>query len=173
MGSVTIGTDTFDIFGTAAGLATRANGSAAYYATYAAAVLADATNVSRTHVEATRLIGTLTFDDDIDDDPATAAADSQIALACYELVLAALVDADVLTRADTGSRVKRVGGSGVPEVEFFGPAPALRFPSRVMAILGPLLASASGASSTVTAGGYVSGTDTCSDFDDADRYGVT
>ena len=57
MGTVTIGSDTFDVFGDAAGLASRANGSSTYYATYAAAVAADAANVNRVHVEATRLIG--------------------------------------------------------------------------------------------------------------------
>ena len=88
MGTVTIGADTFDVFGTSAGLATRANGSAAYYATYAAAVAADADQVKRTHVEATRLIALMPFADSADADPATASAD--VATACYELVLAAL-----------------------------------------------------------------------------------
>ena len=75
MGTVTIGSDTFDVFGTSAGLATYANGSAAYYATYATANVADANQVKRTHVEATRLIALMPFADAADAVPATASAD--------------------------------------------------------------------------------------------------
>lgn len=172
MGAVTIGSDTFDVFGTSAGLATYANGSAAYYATYAAANVADANQVKRTHVEATRLIALMPFADAADAAPATASAD--VATACYELTLAALADVAVLTQADTAQRVRRVNAKGV-EVEFFGPTAGSRFPARVMAILGPLLESstASATSTTVGAGGYVSGTSTCSDFDPCDAYGLT
>lgn len=167
MGTVTIGSDTFDVYGTTAGLATRANGSAAYYATYAAA---DATYALRVHVEATRLIALMPFDDAANAVVGTAAAD--VVTACYELALAALADAAVLTQASTAQRVRKVDAKGVG-VEFFGPTAGARFPARVMALLGPLLESTATASMSVGAGGYVSGTSTCSDFDPCDRYGVT
>lgn len=170
MGTVTIGSDTFDVFGTSAGLATYANGSAAYYATYAAANTADADQVKRTHVEATRLIALMPFADADDAVPATASAD--VATACYELTLAALADVAVLTQASTGQRVRKVDAKGV-SVEFFGPLAGARFPSRVMALLGPLLETVAASSSAVGAGGYVSGTSTCSDFDTCDAYGLT
>ena len=146
MGAVTIGSDTFDVFGTSAGLATHANGSAAYYATYAAANVADANQVKRTHVEATRLIALMPFAD--------------------------AADAAVLTQASTAQRVRRVDAKGV-SVEFFGPLAGARFPARVMALLGPLLETVAASSSAVGAGGYVSGTSTCSDFDTCDAYGLT
>ena len=170
MGTVTIGSDTFDVFGTSAGLATYANGSAAYYATYAAANVADANQVKRTHVEATRLIALMPFADAADAVPATASAD--VATACYELTLAALADVAVLTQASTAQRVRKVDAKGVG-VEFFGPLAGARFPARVMALLGPLLETVAASSSAVGAGGYVSGTSTCSDFDTCDAYGLT
>ena len=169
MGTVTIGSDTFDVFGDTAGLASRANGSSTYYATYAAAVAADAANVNRVHVEATRLIALLPFEDAANAVPSTAAAD--VATACYELVLAALLDPAVLTQDDTGSRLKRIEAKGVV-VENFAPVAGARFPTRVMNLLSPLLEGAT-ASGDIAGGSYVSGTSTCSDFDDADRYGVT
>lgn len=170
MGTVTIGSDTFDVFGTSAGLATYANGSAAYYATYAAANVADANQVKRTHVEATRLIALMPFADAADAVPATASAD--VATACYELTLAALTDVAVLTQASTAQRVRKVDAKGV-SVEFFGPLAGSCFPARVMTLLGPLLETVAASSSTVGAGGYVSGTSTCSDFDTCDAYGLT
>lgn len=174
MGAVTIGSDTFDVFGTSAGLATYANGSAAYYATYAAANVADANQVKRTHVEATRLIALMPFADAADAAPATASAD--VATACYELTLAALADVAVLTQASTAQRVRKVDAKGV-SVEFFGPLAGplagARFPARVMALLGPLLETVAASSSAVGAGGYVSGTSTASDFDTCDAYSLT
>lgn len=170
MGTVTIGSDTFDVFGTSAGLATYANGSAAYYATYAAANVADANQVKRTHVEATRLIALMPFADAADAVPATASAD--VATACYELTLAALADVAVLTQASTAQRVRKVDAKGV-SVEFFGPLAGSCFPSRVMTLLGPLLETVAASSSAVGAGGYVSGTSTTSDFDTCDAYGLT
>lgn len=169
MGTVTIGSDTFDVFGTSAGLASRANGSSSYYAAYTAAVAADAADVNRKHVEATRLIALMPFEDAANAVPSTAAAD--VATACYELVLAALLDPAVLTQDDTGSRLKRLEAGSVV-VENFAPVAGARFPQRVMALLAPLLESAADGGD-ITGGSYVSGTSACSDFDDADRYGLT
>lgn len=172
MGSVTIAAETFDVFGTTAGLASRANGSSTYYTAYTEAVAADPDDVNRKHVEATNLIAAMPFADDANADPST--ADAAVALACYELVLAALLDASVLTSTSTGSNVKKLEAKGV-SIENFAPVAGSRFPARVMFHLGPLLEGATtpGSSSAVGAGGFVSGTSTCSDFDACDRYGVT
>lgn len=172
MGTVTIAAETFSVFGTTAGLASRANGSSTYYAAYTAAVAADSDDVNRKHVEATNLIAALPFEDDANADPDT--ADATVALACYDLVLASLLDASVLTATSTGSNVKKLEAKGV-SIENFAPIAGSRFPARVMVHLGPLLdgATATGSSSAVGAGGYVSGTSTCSDFDACDRYGLT
>lgn len=172
MGTVTIAAETFDVYGTTAGLATRANGSSTYYAAYTTAVADDPDDVNRKHVEATNLIAALPFEDDANADPSTATGD--VVTACYELVLASLLDDAVLTAASTGSNVKRLEAKGV-SIENFAPVVGSRFPSRVMALLGPLLdgATVTGSNSTVGAGGYVSGTSTCSDFDACDRYGLT
>ena len=172
MGTVTIAAETFTVYGTTAGLASRANGSSTYYAAYTAAVAADSDDVNRKHVEATNLIAALPFEDDANADPDT--ADATVALACYDLVLASLLDASVLTATSTGSNVKKLEAKGV-SIENFAPVAGSRFPSRVMALLGPLLegASVTGSSSAVGTGGYVSGTSTCSDFDPCDRYGLT
>ena len=167
MATVTIGADTFEIYGTTAGLASRANGSSTHYAAYTAAVAADADDVARKHVEATRLIAALAFEDDANADPATATGD--VVTACYELALAAVLDPAVLTQVSTASNIKRVAAKGV-EVENFAPVAGSRFPARVMALLGPLLA---GSTSATTGGAYASGTSECSDFDACDRYGLT
>ncbi len=172
MGTRTIGTDTFDVYGDAAGLASRANGSSTYYAAYTAAVADDADNVARVHVEATRQIAEMPFADDADAVPST--ADAKVITACYELVLAALVDPAVLAQDSTGSNVKKLDAGGV-SIENFAPVAGSRFPARVMALLSLRLdgAEASGDASTITGGSFVAGTSTCSDFDDADRYGLT
>jgi len=171
MGTLTIGADTFTVYGTAAGLATRANGSSTYYATYAAAVAASVDGVSRVHVEATEQIKLLPFTDAANADPDTAAAD--VVTACYELVLAALLDPAVLTQDSTRSNVKRIEAKGVA-VEKFAPTAGARFPARVMALLAPLLDSGAAAGGdTITGGSFVAGTGACSDFDESDRYGLT
>lgn len=172
MGTVTIAAETFTVYGTTAGLASRANGSSTHFAAYTAAVAADPDDVNRKHVEATNLIAALPFEDAANADPSTATGD--VVTACYELVLAAILDASVLTAASTGSNVKKLEAKGV-SIENFAPVAGSRFPARVMALLGPLLegATSTGSSSAVGAGGYVSGTSTCSDFDPCDRYGLT
>ena len=170
MGTVTIGTDTFDIYGTSAGLALRANGSSTYYALYTDAVAADADDVRRKHVEATQLIALLPFDDPANAVPATAVA--AVADACYELVLAAIASAAVLTQDAAGSNVKRIEAKGVV-VENFSPVAGGRFPARVMALLAPLLDASTASGDSIGGGSFVAGIDACSDFDDADRYTVS
>lgn len=162
MGTRTIGAYTFDVYGTAAGLTEYATGSAAYYATFTAAATDD---VARAHVEATRLISRLTFADTVDADPATS-TDEVLLAACYELTLAALADPAVLTQTSASKNIKAI--TGKVGVEFFAPVVGGRFPARVMELLTGLLASG-----TDWAGAYVGGASECSDFDEADRYGVT
>lgn len=166
MGTVTIGADTFDVYGSSAALASYANGSAAYYAAYAAAA---ADTVKRTHVEATRLIALMPFEDAANAVVGTAAA--SVATACYELTIAALTDPDVLTAADTSKNVRAV--TGKVGVEFFAPVRGARFPARVMAHLAPLLATATASSDAVSGAGYVAFSSDASDFDDDDRYTLT
>ena len=169
MGDIVIGADTFSIYGTAAGLASHANGSTAY-ATYVSALAADADAVARVHVTATRQIAVLPFTDAANADPATAAG--PVVTACYELVLAALVDPAVLTQASTGSNIAEVSAGDGVGVRYFAPVAGARFPSSVMVLLGPLLGSVSDGGSP-SGGAYVAGASTCSDFDACDRYGLT
>lgn len=164
MGTRTIGAYTFDVYGDAAGLTEYATGSAAYYATFSAAT---ADTVARTHVEATRLIQRMPFADAAD--AVVATADTDVVTACYELTLAALADAAVLTQTTTAKNIKSVSAKG-SGVEFFAPTKGGRFPVRVTALLATRLESTT---STLSGGAYSSGTSTCSDFDDSDRYGLT
>lgn len=167
MGTVTIGSDTFDVYGTTAGLTSHANGSAAYYAAFSAATT---TARDRTHVECSRLIAAMPFDDDANAAPATATG--AVVTACYELTLAALADPSVLTSSSSGSNVKRAGAKGT-EVEFFGPKRGGRFPDRVMVYLSALLATPS-SSTSLSGGAYASPVvDEGSAFDDDDAYTAT
>ncbi len=149
MGTVMIGSDTFDVYGTTAGLTSHANGSAAFYATFAAATTAAR---DRTHVECSRLIAAMPFDEEANAAPATATG--AVVTACYELTLAALADPAILTATTTGSNVRRAGAKGT-EVEFFGPTRGGRFPARVMSYLTPLLATPS-SSTSLSGGAYAS-----------------
>ena len=182
--TVTIGADTFDVYGSSAGLATYANGSATWYATYAAAT---ADGLKRALVEATRLInrqrwdGTLTSDsqalawprDGVTATPASGIAvtdgvtPDEIVQAAYELALAMLAKPAVVSGSSAGSNVQSVG-AGPTSVTFFSPTIGGRFPDRVMELLS--WAYGSDSSELLAAGSYASGTDGCSQFDDADAY---
>lgn len=170
MGTRTINGEDFEVYGDAAGLASRANGSSTYYATYTAAVAADPDDVARKHVEATGLLSAMPFTDAADAVPAT--ADAAVVTACYELVLAALVDDAALTQDSTAQNVKRLEAKGVV-TEFFSPITGARFPARVMTLLGPRLGGGDAASGSLAGGVYVAGVSTCSDFDESDRYSLT
>lgn len=189
MGTVTIGADTFDVYGTTAGLATYANGSFTWSATYSAAT---SDNAKRAHVEATKLLdrqtwdGTLTADgqalawprdsvtgtppgqDEAPDDGTTPDA---IVAACYELALAILASVSVVAGTSTASNVQSVQ-AGPTSVSFFYPKKGGRFPDRVMELIGWALGS-SASSSIPPMGLYVSGDDGESQFDACDLYGLS
>lgn len=168
MGTITIGTHDYEIYGDAAGLEEYANGDPDY-ATYAAAVADDADQVNRVHVRATRLIAALPFTDASNAVPATAAA--AVNTACYELVIAALLDPDVLTQDSTAQNVRSIAAEGV-STSYFAPLAGSRFPQRVMVHLGLLLGAAT-SSSGIEGGAFVAGTSCESAFDADDVYGVT
>lgn len=167
MGSVTIGAKSYTVYGHSDGLDEYLNGDPDY-STYEAAVADDPDQVNRVHVRATRLISAMPFTDPANADPSTAVA--AVATACYELVIAALLDDAVLTQDSTAQNVKSIEAKGVA-TEFFAPTPGAPFPSRVMKHLGTLL----GAESSDSLGGgcYVAGTSDCSSFDECDRFGLT
>lgn len=184
--SVTIGGDTFEVYGSAAGLATYANGSTLWYATHAAAS-ADAR--ARALVEATRLLDRQRWQGaKVSDGQALAwprsgvtvdgAAVSEasvpdaIVWAAYELALAILAKPTVIAGTSTGSNVQSVG-AGPTAVTFFAPTPGARFPDRVQELIGGYLYGADGAATLAPGGLYATGTDGCSQFDGADAYGLT
>lgn len=184
--AVTIGADTFACYGTAAGLATYANGSALWYATHAAAT-ADARG--RALVEATRLLdrqrwqGSKVSDGQALAWPRTgvtvdgaAVSDADvpdaITAAAYELALAILAKPTVVAGTSTGSNVQSVG-AGPTSVTFFSPTVGGRFPDRVQELIGGYLYGADATASIAPGGLYATGTDGCSQFDRADAYGLT
>lgn len=171
MGNVTIGAYSYDVYGSTAGLAEYANGDPDFGPAYTAAVDSDPDQVARAHVASSRLLARQPFADAANAVPATAAGD--VVTACYELTLAALVDAAAIQDV-APSNVKRIEAKGVA-TEFFAPSvtTGARFPARVLALLGPLLEGAIGSDGEVTGGMFVSGVDSCSDFDESDRYGLT
>lgn len=167
MGSVTIGSSTYEVYGTTAGLAEYANGSLTFAATYTAALAASSSSPARALVEATRMLTLQPWADDADADVDT--AQTAVVTAAYELALAALADAAVFATTSTDKLVRKVEAGGAA-VEFFAPTIGGRFPSRVMELIGPLLEGATGG--TVTTGAYATGVDGLSQFDDADAYGI-
>ena len=158
MGTVTIGSATYAVYGTHAALTEYAAGSFVHADTYAATTTA---RQQRALVEATRILLSLTWVDEANADADTASA---IAIqAAQELALAGLADPAVFTAATASINVKSVG-AGSAAVEFFAPVGVGRFPVRVMDLLSGLV---EGAGSTLYGGVESGGTDESSDFDDA------
>ncbi len=165
--SVTIGADTFTVYGDHPGLTTYANGSLAYASTFTAAT---SDNQKRALVEATRVITRLDFADETHADPTTAGLPQAIIDAAYELALAGLADSSIFTTTTTAKQTKRLNAKGV-EVEYFGPREGGRLPGLVAELLAPYLAGTS--SSGVGAGSYAAGVDSDSAFDACDEYGLS
>lgn len=189
--TVTIGSDTFEVYGSSAGLATYANGSWTWQATYAAAVATSANGPLRALVEATRLLdrqawdGTKTSDSQAlawprdgvtgippgaSEAPDDGTTPDSIVVAAYELALAMLAKPGVVAGTSTTSNVQSVG-AGPASVTFFSPTVGGRFPDRVMELVGWAFGGTSG--DIVPLGSYASGTDGCSQFDTCDEYGLT
>ena len=186
--TVTIGSDTFEVYGSSAGLATYANGSWTWAATYTAA---SADNRARALVEATRLLNAQTWDGTLttagqalawprdgvtgippglDEAPTDGTTPDCIVTACYELALAMLANVSVVAGTSVASNVQSVT-AGPVSVTFAYPKSGGRFPDRVMELVGWALGGAS-SSDIGPLGMYATGTDGCSQFDDDDAYGV-
>lgn len=156
MGSVTIGSGTYAVYGTHAELTTYASGSFVHATAYAAAT---STDQARALVEATRLLVALPWIDAANADVSTAGAAA--IQGAQELALSGLVDAEVFTRATSSQNVRAV--TGKVGVEFFAPVSVGRFPPRVMDLIAGLIDGASGGNYGVSEAG---GTDAESSFDD-------
>lgn len=163
--SVTIGATTYPTYGDITGLAEYANGSLLYAATYTAAT---ADTRARALVEATRMLLAQEWADDENGDVDT--AEDAVVQAAYELALIGLGDATVFTAPTQTDLVKRMGGEGVPEIEFFGPTVVGRFPQRVLDLLGGLLDGGGLAAELGIGASSSCGTSAPSDFDDCDPY---
>lgn len=190
MGTITLGSDTFTVYGTSTGLATYANGSLTFGDAYTSAT---ATTRARALVEATRLLDRQAWQGDKTDSgqalawPRTGVTDrlgnavddstipDDVITAAYELALAALVDAGTVKGTSTGSNIQSVNAQGV-SVSFFAPVAGGRFPARVMELVGQYLGGSATSTGSVSASGlagsYASGTDGESAFDDDDVYGM-
>lgn len=193
MGTVTIGADTFTVYGTSALLATYANGSLTWSDAYDAAVAVSANKPKRAHVEATRLLDaqlwqgdpavdgqaqawprsdvTDAYGDEVDD----STVPQFIIDATYELALAMMANVSVVAGTSVASNVQSVG-AGAASVSFFSPKAGGRFPDRVMELVGFYLGT-SDESSITAYGSFASGVDGASQFDtgsdDDDGYSRT
>lgn len=191
--TVTIGADTFNVIGSSAGLATYANGSLTWRATYAAALAADADNPKRALVEATGIFDALAWDGDLTSDgqanswprsSVTATPPSGIAVTdgttpteiergVYELALAILQSTSVVAGTGASSNVQSVT-AGPTSVTFFSPkegGQAPELPGRVRQWVGWALSGA--ATSDLAPGGMFASDGGCSQFDACNEYDLT
>ena len=187
MGTVTIGTRTYDVYGDADGLEEYGQADLALAPTLAAA---GATTRAQALVSASRLLdrqawaGAKTSSSQAQAWPRVGATDREGAAidsssipqdvieACYELAIAAIADPGALAKTSTENLTKRVDAKGV-SVEFFGPQAGERFSPRVMELVGYLLAGSGAVASLGIGASYSAGTDGESAFDRCDEYGLT
>lgn len=162
MGTVTIGSSTYNVYGTHAELTAYAGGSLTHAAIYAAS---DTTEQQRALVEATRILASLSWVDTANASVTTASA--LVVQAAQELALAGLANVAVFTAATSSVNVKSAG-AGPAAVEFFSPIKVGRFPVRVMDLLSGLV---DGVGSVPYGSSESGGTDQTVDFDDG-IYGV-
>ncbi len=150
MGTVTIGVNNYDIYGTDA--------AATIYlaAKIGATAWASATADTRAQalVTATRLIQTYLAARGQDLDPATA-SELLVEQATYELAYALMVKPSLQDQATAAGNRKRVK-AGSAEVEYFSPERGGRFPAAVQALLNDWLTEQGGGASLGM--GYASGT---------------
>lgn len=185
MGSVVIGGNTFQIYGTEAGADTYWSAGLGEGAdAWVAAATGD--RQKQALVAATRLldrqswlgtpVGTPVIDVVLQwprsgiDGVSSLSVPDAVDKACYELAAALLVDSDIQTQATTGSNLKRVKADTV-EAEFFQGTLGITgpLPKQVMDLIGQWLAG-----SSVAAGSVISyGTDAESQFDSEDAYEVS
>lgn len=156
MGTVTISSITYNVYGTHAALTEYAGGSLVHAATYSAAATA---TQQRALVEATRILVSLSWLDAANASVSTASATA--VQAAQELALAGLADVSVFTAATASVNVKSAG-AGPAAVEFFSPIGVGRFPPRVMDLLSGLV---DGIGSSLYGATESGGTES-TDFDD-------
>jgi len=163
MGSVSIGSNNYDIYGTLAGadayLAAKLSGTTWIGST--------SDTRSRALVEGTRLLRAYLLSLGYDLDPASA-VDLAIEEANYELAFALVVDPTIADQTNAGNNNKRLK-AGSAEIEYFRPVRGGRFPSQVQAILNGWLAEQGG--SSAGGGAFASGTCERSTLD-SDDYGL-
>lgn len=164
MGSVTIGSDTYNIYGSLAGantyLAARI-GSEAWTA-------ATETTKEQGLVSGTRLIQTWLASRGYTVDPASA-VDIEIEQANYELAFALVADPSVITASTSAVNTRRLK-AGSAEIEYFRPGQGGRFPTLVQALLNAWLTEQGGAPGFGLP--YASGTCETSSLT-GDDYGLT
>lgn len=88
-----------------------------------------------------------------------------------ELALQLGLDPTIQNNATTGSNVKRVSATQGTDVEFFRPTQGSAFPNVVQQLFNQFLAECEAASgASISSGGFSSGTDQSSSFDELDPY---
>ena len=163
MGSVTIGANSYDIYGTTSGaddyLAARIGATEWASAT--------ATTQAQALVTGTRQIEAYLTKLGLTADP-SASVDTEIEQANYELAYALVVDSTIQDSTNFGLNEKRYKAGSV-ELEYFSPQKGGRFPSIVQTLLNNWIAAQGGGGSSV---GLASGTDEVSSLDAAD-FGIS
>lgn len=185
MGTITIGTTTYDVYGTTAALKSYMAaklGSTNYDA-------ATTTEQKQAHISATRWLDRANWQGQKYDlttpqpleHPRTGLTDKDgnevaedtvhitVEEATYELVEYLLGDPTLTGSPDSGSNIKRAK-AGSAEAEFFRPTEGTypRFPTEAHELIRYFLEGASGISAP-----YAPGVDVESQFDDDDSYGLT
>lgn len=184
MGTVTINSVPYTIYGTLAGAAEYLNATTHANAAWTAA---STDNKARALVTATRQLdrqswqGSKVADDqalawpreDVTDRNGDEVDDSEIPddliLASYELAYVVLSAPASQNTADTSSNIAEVYAKGAG-ARFFRPTEGTRFPVIIDELIGQYLAGAAAFAYALPVAG---GTDTESDFDSCDEYGFT
>jgi hypothetical protein len=169
MGTVTIGSTVYTVYGEHAGansLTEYAAGSLAYDELFTAT---SERKQMQSLVESTRVFKRLAWTDATHGDPATVGLPQPIIDAAYELALAGLADETLFTGVSTADNTKKLEAKGV-SIENFAPVKGGRLPGRVAELVGPYL---EGAGTTSVGGSAAFGTGCDSAFDDCDGYDTT
>lgn len=170
MGTVTIGSTSYTIYGT------RAAADEYWAAMLGQAATAwedaDDADADKALVSATRLLDRQSYVEEAETFALRDAIENADGLevfqvACYELAGALLVDPTLLSTPTSGKNIKRVSAVEGTEVEFFAPTLGItgRFPTQVQELIGDYLA---GAEIGSVSGSFSSGTDQETSFPGGD-----